>query len=70
MLILLHEYYNIEIILPVPTATYNQGVGFVDFVTEKVTTILDHNRSLVLTITVHPEKLANSFITCKYLQRS
>ncbi|XP_035436887.2 cilia- and flagella-associated protein 251 isoform X2 [Spodoptera frugiperda] len=36
--------------------TYNQGVGFVDFVTEKVTTILDHNRSLVLTITVHPEK--------------
>ncbi|KAF9408495.1 hypothetical protein HW555_011852 [Spodoptera exigua] len=36
--------------------TYNQGVGFVDFVTEKYTTILDHNRSLIMTISVHPEK--------------
>ncbi|XP_022820002.1 cilia- and flagella-associated protein 251-like [Spodoptera litura] len=36
--------------------TYNQGVGFVDFVTEKYTTLLDHNRSLVQTMSVHPEK--------------
>ncbi|KAJ8722980.1 hypothetical protein PYW07_004160 [Mythimna separata] len=35
--------------------TYNQGVGFVDFATEKYTTILDNRRSPALSLAVHPE---------------
>ncbi|XP_045445689.1 cilia- and flagella-associated protein 251-like [Melitaea cinxia] len=36
--------------------TNNQGVGFVDFVTEKLVTIIDNKISHALSITVHPEK--------------
>ncbi|XP_049695270.2 cilia- and flagella-associated protein 251 isoform X2 [Helicoverpa armigera] len=36
--------------------TFNQGVGFVDFVTEKYTTLIYNKRSAVLSMTVHPEK--------------
>ncbi|XP_075969110.1 cilia- and flagella-associated protein 251-like [Anticarsia gemmatalis] len=44
--------------------TYNQGVGFVDFVAEKMQTILDNKISPILCFTVHPEK---SFICLGYL---
>ncbi|CAH0604428.1 unnamed protein product [Chrysodeixis includens] len=37
--------------------TWNHGVGFVDFVTEKYSSILDSKMSPVLSISVHPEKL-------------
>ncbi|KAJ8725380.1 hypothetical protein PYW08_003563 [Mythimna loreyi] len=40
--------------------TYNQGVGFVDFVTEKYKTIVDNRRSCVQSLAVHPEK----FLIC------
>ncbi|XP_072944210.1 cilia- and flagella-associated protein 251-like [Epargyreus clarus] len=36
--------------------TGHQGVGFADFVTEKLTTILDNKISYALSITVHPDK--------------
>ncbi|XP_063531343.1 cilia- and flagella-associated protein 251-like [Cydia strobilella] len=36
--------------------TGNQGIGFVDFVTEKLATILDYRVSSALCVTVHPEK--------------
>ncbi|XP_052737715.1 cilia- and flagella-associated protein 251-like [Bicyclus anynana] len=36
--------------------THNQGVGFVDFVTEKLVTILDSKTSHALSLSVHPEK--------------
>ncbi|CAH2266422.1 jg1018 [Pararge aegeria aegeria] len=36
--------------------THNQGVGFVDFVTEKFATILDNKISHALSLSTHPEK--------------
>ncbi|XP_059061775.1 cilia- and flagella-associated protein 251-like [Achroia grisella] len=36
--------------------THNQGVNFVDFVTEKLVTVLDNKISHALSLTVHPEK--------------
>ncbi|XP_026742733.1 cilia- and flagella-associated protein 251-like isoform X2 [Trichoplusia ni] len=36
--------------------TWNQGVGFVDFVTEKYTNVLDSKISPILSMSVHPEK--------------
>ncbi|XP_052758996.1 cilia- and flagella-associated protein 251-like [Galleria mellonella] len=36
--------------------TLNQGVGFVDFVTEKLVTVLDNRVAHALSISVHPEK--------------
>ncbi|KAJ0180263.1 hypothetical protein K1T71_003667 [Dendrolimus kikuchii] len=36
--------------------SHNQGIGFVDFVTEKLVTILDYKISPAVTLTVHPEK--------------
>ncbi|XP_045785662.1 cilia- and flagella-associated protein 251-like isoform X2 [Maniola jurtina] len=37
--------------------THNEGVGFVDFVTEKLVTILDNKISHALALSVHPEKV-------------
>ncbi|XP_073944449.1 cilia- and flagella-associated protein 251-like isoform X4 [Choristoneura fumiferana] len=36
--------------------THNQGIAFVDFVTEKLVTILDYKISPAMALTVHPEK--------------
>ncbi|KAM3961839.1 cilia- and flagella-associated protein 251 [Aphomia sociella] len=36
--------------------THNQGVGFVDFVTEKLVTIVDYKISHASSLSVHPEK--------------
>ncbi|XP_021207568.2 cilia- and flagella-associated protein 251 isoform X1 [Bombyx mori] len=36
--------------------TNNQGVGFVDFATEKLVTVLNSKRSYALALSVHPEK--------------
>ncbi|XP_026325605.1 cilia- and flagella-associated protein 251-like [Hyposmocoma kahamanoa] len=36
--------------------THNQGIGFVDFVTEKLTTVLDYQISPATSLSVHPEK--------------
>lgn len=37
-------------------ATKNDGIGFVDFVTENYKTILDYKPSPVLSLSVHPDK--------------
>lgn len=38
------------------SGTNNQGVGFVDFATEKLVTVLNSKRSYALALSVHPEK--------------
>ena len=61
MLVLLRHDFNIMLILIILISLHfqgsrNQGVGFLNFVTEKYVTIIDSKMYHALSLSVHPEK--------------